>query len=131
MINSLHSAHDRIYKSVSVTIDIKCEYDNVYNDIEAGGVVVAGDNIEVDADKGEGKFSFTLTQYKDGNLTEPLTENDKTKIGGQLHFQLTMENPVASLVYSLVGKIFSLILWYLEINSWTQPFNSHRHKKKE
>ena len=37
---------------------------------------------------------------------DPLTENDATKIGGQLYFHLAMENPVSSLTYSLVGKEF-------------------------
>ena len=66
---------------------------------------MVGDTVEVDAGTEKGKFAFTLTQYKDGNLTEPIAENDVTSLGSMLFFQLAMKNPVSSLSYSLVGKI--------------------------
>ena len=67
---------------------------------------MVGDSVEVDAGTEKGKFAFTLTQYKDGNLIETIAENDVTPLGSKLYFQLAMENPVSSLTYSLVGKIF-------------------------
>ena len=84
----------------------QCNYDNVYNEIEATNVVVVGDNVEAVAQDGKGKFEFTLTQYKDVNLTDSITENDATSLGSKLYFQLAMENPVSRLTYSLVGKSF-------------------------
>ena len=108
------SAQDRIYKSVSVIIDFECGYDNVYNNIDASDVIVVGDNDEAVAQDGKGKFEFTLTQYKDVNLTDSITENDATSLGSKLYFQLAMENPVSRLTYSLVGKSFSCtIYWFL------------------
>ena len=102
-----------IYKSVSVAVDFQCEYNNIYNGIEADNVVISGENVSVDAENGKGKFTFTLKQYRDANFTETIQPNDATKLGSKIYFQLAMENPVSSLTYSLVGEDCS----YVTINN--------------
>ena len=84
-------------------IDIKCVYDKFYNDIEAENVKITGENIETN-DSGAGKFSFTLTQYMDSELTQAAKATDQTELGSDLYFQLSMAYPIPDLVYSLVGE---------------------------
>ena len=62
--------------------------------------MVVGDNVKIDAGAEKSKFAFSLTQYKDGNLTEPIAEDHVTPLGSRLYFQLATENPVSSLTYS-------------------------------
>ena len=104
-VKTERSGNDIIYKSVSVAIDFQCQYDNTYNDIEADAIAITGNNIEVDAEDGEGKFTFSLQQYKDANFTVKAEPNDAIKLGSKLHFQLAMDNPVSGLTYSLVGEV--------------------------
>ena len=91
---------------MSVAIDFGCSYDNVYNDIAANDIVVTGENVETNHE-GEGKFTFTLTQYNDENLNNKTGSTDVTPLGGNLYFQLSMDSPVAGLVYSLIGEFFN------------------------
>ena len=92
-----------------MAIDFQCTYDNLYSEIEANNVVVAGDNVEVDAEDGEGKFEFSLIQYSDSNFNHTIEANESTPLGSKLYFKLSMNNPVSGLIYSLTG-INSFIL---------------------
>ena len=89
---------------MSVAFDFGCVYDNIYKNIAANDVVVTGENVETDVQDGEGKFTFTLTQYNDENLKNKTESTVVTRLGGNLYFQLSMDNPVAGLVYSLIGE---------------------------
>ena len=117
------SENDVIYKSVSVAIDFRCEYDNIYKGIETNNIVVSGDNFETDVENGDGDFKFTLRQYRDSNFTDETQSNDITKLGSKLFFQLAMENPVSGLSYSLMGKDFSSEVennWILDCNVYNE-----------
>ena len=85
-------------------IDVRCTYDNVYNDIEANGIVLVGENVETDLKNGKGKFKFTITQYSDETLTDKMDLTEVTPLGSSLYFQVAMESPVAGLIYSLTSK---------------------------
>ena len=84
-----------------------CTYDNLYNGIEANNVVITDENIETDSKDGEGKFTFTLTQYSNENLNETIESTEVTTLGNSLFFQLAMDNPVSGLIYSLVGEFLN------------------------
>ena len=89
-------------------IDIKCVYDKFYSEIEAENVKITAENVEIN-DSGAGKFSFTLTQYMDSNLTDAAGPDDQAKLGSDLYFQLSMANPIPELVYSIVGEYCFMI----------------------
>ena len=92
---------------MSVAIDFRCTYDNLYNGIEANDIVVIGENVETDAKDGEGKFTFTLTQYSDEDLNDSIESTEVTPLGSSLYFQLAMDNPVSGLAYSLTGEFLN------------------------
>ena len=62
-----------------------------------------GENVETDAKDGEGKFTFTLTQYSHEDLNDSIESTEVTPLGSSLYFQLAMDNPVSDLIYSLIG----------------------------
>ena len=65
--------------------------------------------MESDAKDGEGKFTFTLTQYSDENLNDSIESTEVTPLGSSLYFQLAMDNPVSGLIYSLTGEFLNAI----------------------
>ena len=85
-------------------VDFSCNYDTVYSGIEANDITISGSNVEVDAEAGQGKFQFTLTQYMDSNLTDVVDETDEVALGSDLYFKLEMASPIPELVYSIQGK---------------------------
>ena len=66
-----------------------------------------GENVETDAKDGEGKFTFTLTQYSDEDLNDSIESTEVTPLGSSLYFQLAMDNPVSGLIYSLIGEFLN------------------------
>ena len=76
-----------IYKSVSINIDVKCSYDGIYEGIEVDNINIVSENTEL-TDSGDGKFSFTLTQYMDSDLTDAAEPGEQTPLGSDLYFQL-------------------------------------------
>ena len=84
-------------------IDVKCVYDKFYDGIQADNVNIIGENVETNS-TGDGKFSFSLIQYMDSNLTDAAGPDDKTALGSDLYFQLAMSNPIPDLAYSIVGE---------------------------
>ena len=86
-------------------VDFNCNYDTVYSGITHWhNITISGNNIDVDAEGGQGQFDFTLTQYTDSNLTDIADENDQTVLGSDLYFKLSMANPIPELVYSIRGS---------------------------
>ena len=57
-----------------------------------------------DADSNQGLFSFELDQYTDNSFNSTSQVGDVTQLGENFYFLLSMSNPVANLVYSIVGK---------------------------
>ena len=94
-----------IYKVVSITIDVKCLYAKEYSGIETGGIKIVGDNFEADT-VNNGKFSFNLVQFKDGNFTDEIEPGESSKLGTELYFQMLMTSPIPELVFSLKGKLW-------------------------
>ena len=92
-----------IYKSVSINIDVKCSYDGIYEGIEVDNINIVSENTEL-TDSGDGKFSFTLTQYMDSDLTDAAEPGEQTPLGSDLYFQLAMESPIPQLVFSIIGE---------------------------
>ena len=90
-------------------IDVTCVYDKFYNEIEAENIKITAENIETNEASGAGKFSFTLTQYMDSNLTDAAGPDDQATLGSDLYFQLSMANPIPELVYSIVGEYCFII----------------------
>ena len=54
--------------------------------------------------KEDGLFEFSLVQYNDKNLTEKTNSSQTNRVGSQLYFKLAMENPISTLIFSIVGK---------------------------
>ena len=92
-----------IYKSVSINIDVKCSYDGIYEGIEVDNINIVSENTEL-TDSGDGKFSFTLTQYMDSDLTDAAEPGEQTPLGSDLYFQLAMASPIPQLVFSIIGE---------------------------
>ena len=95
----------------------------MYSDIEASDVQVVGGNYTTDAgdaDSTQGQFSFSLQQFMDPTFTDAAEATDVTQLGENLYFTLSMQNPVANLVYSIVGKSMKkkLVLFKLIFNLW-------------
>ena len=84
-------------------VDFKCNYDTVYSGIEAKNITIYGNSVDVDAEGGQGQFSFTLTQYTDSDLTDVADEEDETVLGSDMYFKLSMADPIPELVYSIRG----------------------------
>jgi len=93
------SAGDMIYTTPSVLINFECAYDSVYAGIEAGDVNVIGENVDAESEAGQGKFTFSLTQYMDAERSDPADADDETELGAVLHFQLTMDNPIENVTF--------------------------------
>ena len=93
-------------------IEVTCVYDKFYNEIKADDIKITAENVEIN-DSGAGKFSFTLTQYMDSDLTHAAEENDQTELGSDIYFQLSMTNPIPELVYSIVGEYCYLLYFVL------------------
>ena len=85
-------------------IDFVCKYDSLYTGIEANNINVSGENIDVDAHGGEGKFSFTLEQYTDSNYTTTTDEDNEVSLPSNLFFKLTMDSPIPELNYIIQGE---------------------------
>ena len=103
----LKSGNDIIFTSNSVLVSFECSYDNNYAGIEATDVNVVGSNYTTDAgdaDSNQGLFSFELDQYTDNSFNSTSQVGDVTQLGENFYFLLSMSNPVANLVYSIVGK---------------------------
>ena len=100
--HSRESKNAAIYKSVSVSVDFVCFYDNVYRDITATNVTISGENIN-SSSFNEGKLQFTLTQYTNSSFIEKVDADFRVKLGNEVYFLLAMENPIQSLSYSITG----------------------------
>jgi len=99
------SGNDIIFTSNSVLVSFECSYDNNYAGIEAQDVNVVGSNYTTDAgdaDSNQGLFSFELNQYTDHSFDNASGFGDVTQLGENFYFLLSMSNPVANLVYSIV-----------------------------
>ena len=101
------SGNDIIFTTNSVLVSFECSYENAYDNIEAADVNVVGSNYTTDAgdaDSDKGSFSFGLVEYMDNDFTDAADGDDVTTLGDNLYFLLSMQNPVANLVYSIIGK---------------------------
>ena len=83
-------------------IDFACSYTNVYQNIVANDITIVTENVEP-AITSAGEFKFTLTQYTDNKFTDLFDSGDEIKLGNNVFFLLTMENPLPNLVYSITG----------------------------
>ena len=101
------SQNDNIYKANSILIDIDCKYESSYSQIQANDISITSENVETEAN-GDGLFKFDLTQFNDKNMTEITELTDTNRIGDDLYFKLTMQNPVSNLVFSIIGKKFQI-----------------------
>lgn len=96
-----YSLGDTIYTTPSVLINFECTYDNLYQGIEANDVNVIGENVDAESEAGQGKFTFSLTQYMDAAMETAATSDSETELGAVLYFQLEMANPIENLTYVL------------------------------
>lgn len=99
------TGNDIIFTTNSVLVSFECSYQNAYDNIEAANVNVVGSNYTTDAgdaDSDTGAFSFSLVQYMDNAFSDAADSDDVTSLGDNLYFLLSMQNPVANLVYSIV-----------------------------
>ena len=100
---SQKSAESVIYKSVSVLINFSCNYDTVYDNIESNNITITGETTQSETN-GKGKFNFRIDQFTDKTYATAVSSNHQVKVGKHLFFQLSMENPIPSLFYSIIGK---------------------------
>jgi len=94
-----YSLGDTIYTTPSVLINFECTYDNLYAGIEANDVNVIGENVDAESEAGQGKFTFSLTQYTDADMETASSSEDETELGAVLYFKLTMDNPIENVTY--------------------------------
>ena len=98
-----NSADAIIYTQNLVYIDFTCNYESVYNDIEATDVTVVSENVDADSQDVDGQFTFGLVQYMDSAMSDPADANDQTPLGGTMYFQLLMDTPVSGLDMVIKG----------------------------
>ena len=116
------SQNDNIYKANSILIDIDCKYESSYSQIQANDISITSENVETEAN-GDGLFKFDLTQFNDKNMTEITELTDTSRIGDDLYFKLTMQNPVSNLVFSIIGKKFQIDFFWLSVIKNSQTFS--------
>ena len=83
-------------------INFSCSYQNVYQNIVANDIKTLAENLGTSITS-DGQFKFALTQYTDNKFTDLFDSDDEIKLGNNVFFLLTMENPIPNVIYSITG----------------------------
>ena len=83
-------------------INFSCSYQNVYQNIVANDIKTLAENLGTSITS-DGQFKFALTQYTDNKFTGLFDSDDEIKLGNNVFFLLTMENPIPNVIYSITG----------------------------
>ena len=101
--NLINSKNAVIFTSVPAVINFSCSYQKVYQNIIANDIIIVSDHAETSTTS-DGQFKFTLTQFKDNKFVDLFDSDDEIKLGNNVFFLLTMENPIPNVIYSITGQ---------------------------